>query len=276
MANEHYEAVMKNPVKGLRGTKQIVLLHLSYRYDTRPTKDGKPNRGYLKSYPGMSELCSVTGVSRQAVNTATEALIADGLVTRVTIGKPGRQAEFQPVYAMEILGEHVNLALHVSKTSKIADSDKIATVTRKPGLQIVSRRIDTISIKSIKSTEPYNAERFTSILEGVPKELRSRVEPGDNLEKRLNELAHLKVSNDAIRACLNGKSWQNVTTPGAIVQHVLDDLITTTKDSLAQAEDRKKINELWREELEQAHRNASSNSAHWAEVARQQMKGDQG
>ena len=152
MANEHYEAVIKNPVKGLRGTKKILLLHLCYRYDTRPLVDGKPNKGYLKSYPGMTELCNVTGVSRQAVNTATEALIADSLIIRLTIGKPGRQAEFQPVYAMKLLDEHVNIGLHVSKSSKVADSDKTATDTCKPGLQKVSSRIDTISIKSNKST----------------------------------------------------------------------------------------------------------------------------
>ena len=276
MSIEHYEAVVKNPVKGLRGTKKILLLHFCWRYDTRPLVDGKPNKGYLKSYPGNTELCNVTGVSRQAYSKKLEDLIDDGLLIRVTVGRPGRQAEFQPVYAMQLLGEHVNIGLHVSKTSKIADSVNIETVTRKPGLQIVSRKIDTISTKSTESIKPYNVERFTSILEGVPKELRSRVQPGDNLETRLNKLATLNVTDEAIRTTLNGNSWQGVTTPGAKVQRVLDDLIAVTEASLVQVGQDRLDQEQWREELAEASDHASRNPTHWAELARQQMKGDQG
>lgn len=277
MSNKHYDAVVKNPVKGLRGTKKIVLLHLCHRYDTRLTlDDGKPNKGYLKSYPGMTELCNVTGVSRQAVNTATEALIADGLIIRLTIGKPGRQAEFQPVYAMKLLDEHVNIGLHVSKTSKVADSDNIGTVTRQEGLQIVTRKIDTISNKSNESIKPYNAERFSSILKGVPIELRSSITPGDNLETRLDKLATLNVTDEAIRATLKGNSWQGVTTPGAKVQRVLDDLIASTEASKVSLEHARLEQEQWREELAEASINASSRPSHWAELARQFMDGDQG
>lgn len=245
MSNKHYDAVVKNPVKGLRGTKKIVLLHLCHRYDTRPMVDGKPNKGYLKSYPGMIELCNVTGVSRQAVNTATESLIADGLIIRLTIGKPGRQAEFQPVYAMKLLDEHVNIGLHVSKSSKVADSDKIETVTRKPGLQIVSRKIDTISIESNKSTEPYIAERFSSILKGVPTELRSTVRAGSNIEELLNEAETLGLSRNAIREHLNVTHWRNVESAGAIVLIRLRELIAERTKQLKEAEQLAETNRQW-------------------------------
>jgi len=118
MSNRHYEHALKGLPCRVSTTAQIIYQIICYRYDEREFIDGKPNRGYLKSYPGMAEFMSATGRKRNACNTAIESLITNKVIARVTIGKPGARAEFRPIYTLEALGESVSNTRHVSKVYK--------------------------------------------------------------------------------------------------------------------------------------------------------------
>jgi hypothetical protein len=48
-------ALAGSPVR-LSGLAQSVHALLLHRFDTRPTVNGKPNKGYRKSYPSMDEI----------------------------------------------------------------------------------------------------------------------------------------------------------------------------------------------------------------------------
>jgi hypothetical protein len=52
----------------------------------------------------MGAFVKATGRSRQACNTGIEQLIANGLVARITIGKPGSRAEYVPIHTVNALG----------------------------------------------------------------------------------------------------------------------------------------------------------------------------
>ena len=78
-----------SPVR-LSGLAQSVHALLLHRFDERPIVNGRPNKGYRKSYPSMEEMQTwCTGFTRQAVNKALEELIAKGFIIRVEIGRPG-------------------------------------------------------------------------------------------------------------------------------------------------------------------------------------------
>ena len=118
MANKHYEHALKGLPCRVSTTAHLIYQIICYRYDDREFIDGKPNRGYLKSYPGMDLLMSATGRGRNACNTAMESLIKENLIARITIGKPGARAEYRPIYTLEALGESVSNTRHVSKVYK--------------------------------------------------------------------------------------------------------------------------------------------------------------
>lgn len=118
MANKHYEHALKGLPCRVSTTAHLIYQIICYRYDDREFIDGKPNRGYLKSYPGMDLLMSATGRGRNACNTAIEVLIKENLIARITIGKPGARAEYRPIYTLEALGESVSNTRHVSKVYK--------------------------------------------------------------------------------------------------------------------------------------------------------------
>lgn len=121
-------------------------------------------------------------------------------------------------------------------------------------------------------TTVFNADRWGVIIKGVPRELRSKVRPGDNLELRLNKLATLKVADEAICASLTRHNWQGVTTPGAIVKRLLEELIGLTEDHLNKLADQRIDQDTWRKELAEERRNACDDPTPWAELARQAIK----
>jgi hypothetical protein len=177
MANEHYEEALKGLPCRVSSLASLIHQVICYRYDTRETVKGKPNPGYRKSYPGMPQLVKATGKSRQACNTAVEELISNKIIDRVTIGRPGYQAEYRPVYVLGQLGEHVNLSLHVSKpykSKKVAEHVSLSEATSQEGLHNVSSKLDTISTISNHKYDKYNhdfkvnTQRWHLIAQALP------------------------------------------------------------------------------------------------------------
>lgn len=162
MANEHYEKALDGLTCKLSSTAHIIHQVICYRYDTREFVKGKPNPGFRKSYPGMPTLMKATGKSRQACNDAIESLIANKIIDRVGIGRPGYQAEYRPIYVLGQLGEHVNLSLHVAKaykSKKLAQDVNPAISSSKEPLPSVTSELDTISTTSIHKYDKYESEK---------------------------------------------------------------------------------------------------------------------
>lgn len=158
MANEHYEKALEGLPCKLSSTAHIIHQVICYRYDTREFVRGKSNPGFGKSYPGMPTFVKATGKSRQACNDAIESLIANKIIDRVTIGRPGYQAEYRPIYVLGLLGEHVNLSLHVAKaykSKKPAQDVNLATSSSKEPLPNVTGELDSISTTSIHKYDKY-------------------------------------------------------------------------------------------------------------------------
>jgi hypothetical protein len=230
MANEHYEEALKGLPCRVSSLSHLIHQVICYRYDTREIVNGKPNRGYRKSYPGMPELMQATGKTRQACNTAIEALISNKIIDRVTIGRPGRQAEYRPIYVLAKLGEHVNLTLHVAKpykSKKLAEHVNPAEQTRQVGLPNVSSKLDTISTISNHKYDKYsiNVPRFNKLLTYIPKDFHIYIKPGTNYEKKLDELERRGTSLEAVGANLSKRKWDTAGAKGGLLSWFLDDLM---------------------------------------------------
>lgn len=177
MANKHYEHALKGLPCRVSTTAHLIYQIICYRYDDREFIDGKPNRGYLKSYPGMALLMSATGRGRNACNTAIESLIKNNVVVRVTIGKPGSRAEYRPIYTLEALGESVSNTRHVSKVYKprkrvVSDSSALAKSLDNEHNESLQRdTISTISNHKYDKSKTYdyvNYQRWQLISQDLP------------------------------------------------------------------------------------------------------------
>jgi hypothetical protein len=179
-----------SPVR-LSGLAQSVHAFLLHRFDERPIlENGKPNKGYRKSYPSMEEIQTwCTGFSRQAISKAIEELIAKGFIIRVEIGRPGQRANYVPVYALGLLGDYVNVSLHKSKhykVKKVADSVTTDSTISKQSLPNVSTVLYTISNTSNESNNR-NKDRFTDFLQLLPTHLQGLTQ-GANIDEPLDRL----------------------------------------------------------------------------------------
>jgi hypothetical protein len=174
----------------LSGLAQSVHAFLLHRFDERESINGKPNKGYRKSYPSMDEIRTwCTGFSRQAISKAIEELISKGFIIRVEIGRPGQRANYVPIYALGLLGEHVNKSLHKSKKykgKKVTESVSPDSTMSKQSLPNVSTGLYTISRTSNLSNNR-NRDRFTVFIDLLPKALKG-LQPGPNLDALLETL----------------------------------------------------------------------------------------
>jgi hypothetical protein len=182
-------ALAGSPVR-LSGLAQSIHALLLHRFDERPVKNGKPNKGYRRSYPSMEEIQTwCTGFSRQAVSKAIEELITKGFIIRVEIGRPGWRANYVPVYALGLLGDYVNISLHKSKKykgKKVTVSDSLDSTMSKQVLPNVLAQAYTISnISNISNNR--NEERFTVFIDLLPSALKC-LAPGPNLDALLDVL----------------------------------------------------------------------------------------
>lgn len=217
MSNRHYEHAIKGLPCRVSSTANTIYQLICYRYDEREFINNKPNRGYLKSYPGMDAFVKATGRSRQACNNAIEQLIAKGLIVRLTIGKPGSQAEYRPVYTLEALGESVKNTLHVSKqytTRKLADNVKNTNTMSKADLPNKSSPLNTISTISI--------HKYDKLMSLLPKDISQYINPGKNIDRLLDKLIDDQgMSIEAVSAHLSKQKYSDrYTIGGTVVTHL--------------------------------------------------------
>jgi hypothetical protein len=234
-------ALAGSPVR-LSGLAQSVHALLIHRfYERTILKDGKPNKGYRKSYPSMQEIqtwCS--DFSRQAVSGAIEELIANGIIIRVEIGRPGQRANYVPVYALGLLGDYVNVSLHKSKNYKgkqVTESVKADSTISKQSLPKVSTVLYTISNTSSESNNR-NKDRFTEFLQLLPTHLQGLTQ-GKNIDEPLDRLeakgvplqvtvSHLSEHNytgasNAYSVLISRLNAFSVETPDLVERRKLDD-----------------------------------------------------
>ena len=211
-------ALAGSPVR-LSGLAQSVHALFLHRFDDREIVNGKPNKGYRKSYPSMEEIRTwCTGFSRQAISKAIEELIAKGFIIRVEIGRPGQRANYVPVYALGLVGDYVNVSLHKSKTykgKKVTESVSRDSTMSKQDLPNVSTGLDTIRSTSSTSNNR-NEDRFNRLIELLPKPLKC-LQPGANLDALLDDLYVKGGRLTPLVAHLNNHDYTGATSVNAVV-----------------------------------------------------------
>jgi len=221
MANKHYEHALEGLPCRVSTTAHIIYQIICYRFDDRITlTNGKPNPGYNKSYPGMNAFVKATGRSRQACNTAIEALIGKGLVARITIGKPGSRAEYVPIHTVSALGISVKNTLHVSKqykSRKLADNVKNTNLMSKEDLPKETSSLNTISTIS--------NHKYDKLITLLPIEISQYIKPGKNIDKLLDRLVNQGVTIEAVCAYLSRKKYSDRWTIGGTVVTHLETLL---------------------------------------------------
>ena len=257
MSNElsNAYALAGSPVR-LSGLAQSVHALLLHRFDERPVLNGKPNKGYRKSYPSMEEIQTwCTGFSRQAVSKAIEELIVKGFIIRVEIGRPGQRANYVPVYALGLVGDYVNVSLHKSKNykgKKVAVSDSLDSTKSKQVLPNVSGQAYTISNESNISNNR-NTERFTVFLDLLPIALKC-LEPGPNLDALLDVLDAKGGTLKALAGHLNEHDYTGSNNLNAVIFNRLRTYIETLPDRKVIMEHNREL----RDELEEMERNKAT------------------
>jgi hypothetical protein len=248
-------ALAGSPVR-LSGTAQSIHALLLHRFDDRPIVNGRPNKGYRKSYPSMEEIQTwCTGFSRQSVSNAIEELIAKGIIIRVEIGRPGQRANYVPIYALGLLGDYVNHALHKSKNykgKKVTQSVKPDSTMSKQSLPNVSGQVDTISNTTIKSKNR-NTDRFTEFFYLLDPYLRV-LQPGPNLDALLDVLEAKGGTLKALADHLYRYNYSMADSVSAVMFKRLRTYIEALPDrKVAQVKDR-----LLQDQIEEMQRNQAT------------------
>jgi hypothetical protein len=248
-------ALAGSPVR-LSGLAQSIHALLMHRFDERPVLNGKPNKGYRKSYPSMEEIQTwCTGFSRQAVSKAIEELITKGFIIRVEIGRPGQRANYVPVYALGLLGDYVNVSLHKSKKykgKKVTVSDSPDSTMSKQSLPNVSGQAYTISSVSSLSNNR-NRDRFTVFIDLLPSALKG-LEPGPNLDALLDAL---EVKGGRLKALADHLNDHNYTGAESL-NSVLFKRLRTYVETLPDRKLTEDHNQVIRDQLEEMQRNQAT------------------
>lgn len=96
-----------------------------------------------------------------------------------------------------------------------------------------------------KRISKVNETRFnTLILSNLPKELRSKVNAGQNYEEQLDELERLRVSENRIREAYNLLPWNEVKSVGGAVSKLLADLLVEARKVISEREQSAEENRL--------------------------------
>lgn len=226
MANKHYEHALKGLPCRVSTTAHLIYQIICYRYDDREFIDGKPNRGYLKSYPGMDLLMSATGRGRNACNTAIEVLIKENLIARITIGKPGARAEYRPIYTLEALGESVSNTRHVSKVYK--PRRRVENVSSALAKSLDYEHKESLPQDTISTISNHKYDKLITLL---PSDIGKYIKPGKNLDKLLDQLVSQGMSLEAISAYLSDKKYSDRYTIGGTVITHLEQLLGVKRPS---------------------------------------------
>jgi hypothetical protein len=227
-----------------------------HRFDERQFVNGKPNKGYRKSYPSMEEIQTwCAGFSRQAISNAIEELIVKGLIIRVEIGRPGQRANYMPVYALGLLGDYVNNALHKSKNykgKKVTVSDSLDSTKSKQVLPNVLAQAYTISNESNISNNR-NKERFTVFIGLLPSALKC-LEPGPNLDALLDVLEAKGGTLKALAGHLNEHDYTGSNNLNSVLFNRLRTYIEALPDRKLTADHNREL----QSELAEMQRNKAT------------------
>lgn len=233
--NAFLDAGLPPGIKKLSGLELALYLIICHRYDTREFANGKRNRGYLKSYPGIELFQRVTGMSRSAIEGALATLKAKGLITQVEKGYRNNRACYIPAYSINLLSHRESVAYINTLDNEV--SDNLAESVSDTGIESpvyahkVSSTPVTISTVSTVNTNKYNMLRFNLILKSLPERLRT-ISPGTNFEKLLDECDELGIT-DEIQRVLAGNKWDNITAnAGGIVNKLIRDAIERKRAGL--------------------------------------------
>jgi len=248
-------ALAGSPVR-LSGLAQSIHALLLHRFDERPVLNGKPNKGYRKSYPSMEEIQTwCTGFSRQAVSKAIEELITKGFIIRVEIGRPGQRANYVPVYALGLEGDYVNISLHKSKKykgKKVTVSDSLDSTMSKQVLPNVLAQAYTISnISNISNNR--NKERFTVFIDLLPSALKC-LEPGPNLDALLDVLEAKGGTLKALAGHLNEHNYTGSNNLNSVLFKRLSTYIEALPDRKLTADHNREL----QSELAEMQRNKAT------------------
>lgn len=245
-----------SPVR-LSGLAQSVHAFLLHRFDEREFINGKPNKGYRKSYPSMQDIQTwCTNFSRQAISKAIEELIAKGIIIRVEIGRPGQRANYVPVYALGLLGDYVNVSLHKSKTykgKKVTESVKADSTISKQSLPKVSTGLYTISNTSNESNNR-NKDRFTEFLQLLPKHLQGLTQ-GANIDQPLDLLDAKGVPLQVTVSRITEQPLTGAGNPYSVLISRLNAFSQETPDLKAERELSDEQNRLVAERIAEMERN---------------------
>jgi hypothetical protein len=239
MSNREFNVIREHgvPVK-ISPTAHNVHKTILYTYDTRPTKaNGEPNPWYKTSYPGMEALMRDTGVSRQSVERAITELIEKNIIDQVTLGKPGTRARYRPIYALGLLGEPVNLALHVSRNNGSSKRTKCVAPGMEMSKAIVQNESSTLSTISTTSIEKYDKyengeidqERWNVIDNYLKDDVKKYLTPGPNYEERLNKLERKGITPQAVGEFMAHQNWSTAYGIGGLFEYFLDVLLGVRK-----------------------------------------------
>jgi hypothetical protein len=242
MSNRVSEAFLKTGLpkrpdgKNYTSTAYNVYSVICYRYDERPFVNGKPHRGYLKSYVGFQGFLKATGRTKSVIFNAIKELLEGGVLEQITDGKENNRAEFRPTYHLKQLGDNVLPTGHVKRnTGKRIQDDRVAPVALEGHVYKTtgSRPPDPISNTSTDKYDKYsiNQERFNKVLNAIPKDFRSYINAGTNYEMRLNKLEHKGTTLEAVCAFLTKQNWTQAGSKGGLLSHFLDVLLSDTKAS---------------------------------------------
>ena len=122
-----------------------------------------------------------------------------------------------------------------------------------------------------KNLSNIDLERFEEvILKPLPESVRPFVNPGKNIEERLDELSSLGAIKD-VAGQLGSVLYDPGKNPGGLVLKVLDDLITATKQRAERDRRDREHNQRVAQELEEMSRNAVSDPSEYVEMAKRLM-----
>lgn len=258
MSNKLTEAYAQagSPVR-LSGLAQSVHAFLLHRFDERRVLNGKPNKGYRKSYPSMEDIQTwCTGFSRQAISHAIEELIAQGVIIRVEIGRPGQRANYVPIYALALLGDYVNVALHKSKTykgRKVTVSDKSGDVLSKQSLPNVSTDLYTISNTSNASNNR-SKDRFSAFIHLLPEHLQG-LQQGQNVDEALDRLDIKGVPLQVTASHLSAHNYTGADNPYSVLVRRLDAFSLETPNLAVRESSQAEHNRLVLDQITEMERN---------------------
>jgi len=121
------------------------------------------------------------------------------------------------------INESMNLVAEMRAPEVVLGAPEVVNACTEP--QAYKHNKQLININKLISK--VNETRFNNlILNNLPKELRSKVNAGQNYEEQLDELERLKVSENRIREAFNLLPWHEVKSVGGAVSKLLADLVT--------------------------------------------------